>query len=201
MRNYGLPLTEYCFKMELSKQVRCSSSENSSWLLYDIPFLNLITLNRNYDSNQIDYRINRLEKLLQNSAPIEFATGLFDVNNEDVTSLIRNFEYPLYLRDAIGQIFDVRKYDRFDANICFKGQQQIDNYKKINDSITNTLIWTSSSMKLYQRPYISNKHWGNIPKFRLIKAFPFVGTVKKINLNEENKSLLNTFPKNLFDIH
>jgi len=149
----------------------------------------------------MDYKTQKLDSLLKKAAPIELASGLLDLSKQEVTSSLIYNGYLIYLRDAIGSLFDVRKFDLIDTNVYLTGTPINSNFININNVLNGKLIWTSYSLKLYQRPYISNKHWENIPKFKLIKTIPFTGDLKKIDLSKE-ESIQHTctpFPKNLFD--
>lgn len=65
----------------------------------------------------MDYKTQKLDSLLKKAAPIELASGLLDLSKQEVTSSLIYNGYLIYLRDAIGSLFDVRKFDLIDTNV------------------------------------------------------------------------------------
>ncbi|MBS7563336.1 hypothetical protein KHS38_02880 [Mucilaginibacter sp. Bleaf8] len=203
MRSYGLPQMELCFVMEMTKRIR--NIDKNNWILPTKPFCKLVSFNRSYDENTGNYKLQKLTKLVEKLHPVELASSEFTINENNIVSSIKNYESLLFIRDTIRQLFNIRQYDNFDETIYLK---KFDSYISLYSDINNVtkkaaLIWTTKYLKLYQRLYISNKHWEAIPKYRLAETWELKGQLKQIDLEstifKAQHNSTNKFPKHLFD--
>ena len=158
MRSYGINSIEYCLIVELNEQVDKLHNMLPALTLNSKPFIKLISFNRRYQSDMIINKIARMKKLIKKTTPVQLLSNSSQGDDKTVIGTISNYSYLLHLRDAVGQIFDVRQYDRIDSKIYVGGSQHINKYSSCNEKLSSeSLIWATSSVKIYQRPYISNK--------------------------------------------
>lgn len=198
-----LPLSEYNFEIELSRHVQCYEKTNSC--LLPIPAtLKLLTFNRSHDTTIDINRFKKVEQLLKKVTPVELVSQSIIAKETNSSTSAINFVYLLHLRDAIGQIFNLRKLGIFDSKISLPENNISISKKAISGINSDVLIWKTFALKVYIRPYISNKHWGTNPNYNLIKTFEFSGKLKELTVSEALKAHLTgsdtekLFPKNLF---